>query len=306
MKRHCCASLYLACFCGQESNVQSGFGFVDYPPTDEGINSALNAIRAMKHATIGAVTYDCNCSDTLNAYLSESLVSSFNSFSNNLDIRPLDLSSKSFSSQSGSLTSSESWEMLGSGSSMTSPTAYQRYVYQSQYQQQQYQQQQHPQQQYPQQQHPQQQYPQQQQRYRKKSPIHHQSSHNVNLGSANQLSELNNAMRSMYFPVEYTMKAMQQQPPFFVDNGGMLMPMVQGSSMYGFPPLAVPEAPAFPMHFSMGGSIQMSLDGALWWVPSPASSTASSPSHHHHTSAPSTLSAPLHDPMQPQPQQQLY
>jgi len=49
--------------------VQTGYGFVDFPPTMEGVDSALMAITQLQNVAYRGVLYDCGMSDTLKTYL---------------------------------------------------------------------------------------------------------------------------------------------------------------------------------------------------------------------------------------------
>jgi hypothetical protein len=50
-------------------SVQNGYGFVHYPLTAEGINSALTAVKSLHQVTINQITFDCSVSNQLNQVL---------------------------------------------------------------------------------------------------------------------------------------------------------------------------------------------------------------------------------------------
>lgn len=50
-------------------SVQNGYGFVHYPLTPEGINSALMAVQNLHQVTINQITFDCSVSNQLNQIL---------------------------------------------------------------------------------------------------------------------------------------------------------------------------------------------------------------------------------------------
>jgi len=52
-----------------EMSVQNGYGFVHYPLTPEGINSALMAVQNLHQVTINQITFDCSVSNQLNQIL---------------------------------------------------------------------------------------------------------------------------------------------------------------------------------------------------------------------------------------------
>jgi hypothetical protein len=51
-------------------SVQNGYGFVHYPLTPEGIQSALTAVNSLHQVTINQITFDCSISNQLNQILS--------------------------------------------------------------------------------------------------------------------------------------------------------------------------------------------------------------------------------------------
>lgn len=51
-------------------SIQNGYGFVHYPLTNEGINSALRAVNSLHQVTINQITYDCSISNQLKQVLS--------------------------------------------------------------------------------------------------------------------------------------------------------------------------------------------------------------------------------------------
>jgi len=52
-----------------EMSIQNGYGFVHYPLTNEGIDSALKAVEALHQVTINNVSYDCSVSNQLRQVL---------------------------------------------------------------------------------------------------------------------------------------------------------------------------------------------------------------------------------------------
>jgi hypothetical protein len=87
-------------------SVQNGYGFVHYPLTAEGINSALTAVKSLHQVTINQITFDCSVSNQLNQVLANMEKNSsggvggngMNGFSpsnNNRNRRPMNLNQMS-------------------------------------------------------------------------------------------------------------------------------------------------------------------------------------------------------------------
>lgn len=53
----------------EERNFQTGYGFVHYPSSQEGVNSAIAAIDSLNSTVIDGVAYDCRISDNLHRRL---------------------------------------------------------------------------------------------------------------------------------------------------------------------------------------------------------------------------------------------